>query len=69
MTGDLLNKTQVAELIGYHPEHVARIAREGRFPMPLRLGPSKRHQVRWFRSEVEQWISDRAQEREKLPSA
>ena len=59
----LLTKKQVAERLGYHPEHVMRLSREGKFPRPVKFGASPGCAVRFDAAEVEQWIDDYARAR------
>ena len=61
---NLLKKTQVAEKVGLHPETIARLSREGRFPPPIRFGASMQHGVRWVEAEVEAWIAEKVAERD-----
>ncbi len=61
----LLTKRQVAERVGWHPEHVMREARADRFPQPVRLGPTAQHSVRFVESEVEEWLCQRIEERDR----
>ena len=37
----LLNRREVAELIGIHPDTAKRWARQGHLPKPLKVGPGK----------------------------
>lgn len=37
----ILNKAQVAELIGQHPAQVGRLVKAGRLPQPFRIGERK----------------------------
>ncbi len=62
----LLNKKQVAEKVGVHPGTIARLSRQGRFPNPVRLGPTMHHGVRWVKSEVDTWLDDKIRERDNL---
>ena len=59
----LLTKKQVAARVGLHAEHVMRMAREGRFPKPVKLGPQPGCAVRFVQEEVEAWLRDRMAER------
>ena len=61
----LLTKQQVAERVRWHPEHVMREARAGRFPKPVKLGPTAQHSVRFIESEVEEWLRRRIEERDQ----
>jgi excisionase family DNA binding protein len=63
-TMKLLTKKEAAELLGYHPEHVMRLARSGEFPRAIKLGRSQNCAVRFDAAEVEAWIGARAAERE-----
>jgi len=60
----LVTKKQAAERIGLHPEHLMRMVRDGRFPKPVRFGPTDRHAVRFLKSEIDDWIAARIAERE-----
>ena len=62
----LITKQQTADLIGWHPEHVMRESRAGRFPPVIRLGPTSRHSVRFDAYEVECWIESKRAERNQL---
>jgi prophage regulatory protein len=50
----LLTRAQVQARTGLARSSLYRAMREGRFPAPLRVGPSS---VRWPASEVEAWIA------------
>ncbi len=65
----LLTKCQVAERVGWHPEHVMHEARAGRFPQPVRLGPTAQHSVRFVESEVEEWLRRRIEARDRRQPA
>ena len=64
---NLLTKRQVAERVGWHPEHVMREARAGRFPKPVKLGLTPQHAVRFVADEVEEWLLQRIEERDRQP--
>lgn len=55
----LLTKQDVAERIGFHPEHVMRLARTGKFPRPIKLGATARSSVRFVPEEVDAWVAER----------
>jgi len=59
----LLSKRDVAALVGFHPEHVMRLARAGRFPRPIKLGGATNCAVRFVTEEVDAWIAARMAER------
>ena len=63
----LLTKRQAAAVVGWHPEHVMREARAGRFPKPIKLGPKSQHAVRFVADEVEQWLHERIEARDRQP--
>ena len=56
-----LRKPETAARVGYHPEHVMRLVREGRFPRPVRIGPRS---VAFVEDEVEAWMAERVEERD-----
>ena len=37
----LLSKREAADYVGFHPEHLMRLSRDGKFPRPIKLGPGK----------------------------
>jgi predicted DNA-binding transcriptional regulator AlpA len=55
----LWSKKQTAEYVGFHPEHIMRLARQGRFPRPIKLGSSENSAVRFIGEEVELWVAER----------
>ena len=63
----LLNKRETAARIGVHPATVLRMAREGRFPAPVRLGDFTLAEFRFVEAEVAAWIEARIAERDALP--
>ena len=65
----LLTKKQTGELTGYHPKYLMELVRMGRFPAPIRLGPSPRSAVRFVKEEVDEWIAERIAERDAMGAA
>ena len=61
----LVSKKRAAVLVGLHPEHLMRMARQGRFPKPIRFGPSDRFAVRFLETEIQEWIESRIAERDR----
>ena len=59
----LWTKKTVGEFTGLHPETCMRLAREQRFPQPIKLGPTDRHPVRFIAEEVMSWVEARMAER------
>lgn len=53
-----LRKNAVADLVGWHPVHVMREARAGRFPAPVKIGPNS---VGFVESEVQDWMEAKAE--------
>lgn len=60
----LLNKREAAARIGVNPHTLVRMAREGRFPAPVRLGDFTLAEFRFIESEIEEWIEARVVERD-----
>ncbi len=58
-----LRKNDVAALVGWHPVHVMREARAGRFPKPVQIG---RNSVGFVAEEVDVWMAARVAERDDL---
>ena len=56
---ELWTKQKTAEICGYHAEHLMRLAREGRFPRPIKMGDASNCAVRFVADEVEAWITAR----------
>jgi predicted DNA-binding transcriptional regulator AlpA len=53
----LISKKETAKIVGVHPEHIMRMARQQRFPQPIKLGGSENSAVRFVADEVEVWIA------------
>ena len=56
----IISAAMVATLTSYSRGHVYRLARAGRFPTPIQLGPGR---VGWLDHEVRAWIDRRQSER------
>ena len=63
----LLNKKQAADRVGLHPEYLMTLAREGKFPCPVKYGKESNSAVRFVEAEVQAWIEARMSERDALP--
>lgn len=63
----LIDKAAAAVACGYSPTHIMRLAKQGRFPTPIRLGSSPQHAVRFLQHEVDAWIEDKVARRENAP--
>jgi predicted DNA-binding transcriptional regulator AlpA len=64
----LLTKQQAAERIAVHPEHLMKMARQGKFPKPIRLGDTYRCAVRFDEGEVNAWLDAKLAAREMAPA-
>lgn len=53
----LLAWGELAQIVPFSRQHVARLERRGLFPARLQLGPGR---VAWKVSEIERWIENRA---------
>ena len=51
-----LRKAVAADRVGYHPEHLMRLVRQGKFPAPVHLGPRT---VAFVEDEVNAWLWER----------
>ena len=58
----LLTKTEVRNRVCYSPQHIARLEKAGKFPKRVTLGPNR---VGWVEEEVDRWIQDRIDERDR----
>lgn len=62
----LLNKREAAARIGVNPATILRMAREGRFPSPVRVSDLPLAEFRFVESEVEEWIAARIAARDAM---
>ncbi len=60
----VLTTAQLRERVPFSRMHFWRLARDGKFPRPIKLGPRR---LGWIEAEIEKWVADRAAERELLP--
>ena len=60
----LISKREAADYVGFHPEHIMRLARVGQFPRPVKLGPGVNCAVRFVAEEVDAWIAARLSTRD-----
>jgi predicted DNA-binding transcriptional regulator AlpA len=62
----LLTEAQVSELTQIPQRTIRMMFSAGRFPKPIRLGKGQvKARKRWLRSEVEKWVADLVEERDK----
>ena len=59
----LLRINTVAERVKFHPVHVRRLIKAGKFPAPIRLGENR---VAWIESEIDSWIVSKREDRDAL---
>ena len=55
----LMTKGDVSAVLGLHPEYIMQLAREGRFPAPIKLDPRPNGAVRFDPDDVSRWIEER----------
>ena len=55
-----VRKLAVAQQVGWHPSHLMRMAKAGKFPKPVALGPNS---TAFVESEVLDWMERRAADR------
>ena len=63
----LLTKKQAAIRVGLHPEYLMTLAKQGKFPQPVKYAAESNSSVRFVESEVSDWIEARIAERDALP--
>ena len=51
----LLKAQQVADLTSISRSHLHRLARDGKFPKPIKIGENR---SAWLESDVQEWISE-----------
>ena len=51
----ILKAKQVAEKTSISVPHIHRLARDGRFPMPVKISE---HRSGWLESDIDEWISE-----------
>ena len=55
----LLSKREAADVIGFHPEHLMRLSRTGKFPRPIKLGSGANCAVRFVADEIDAWLAEK----------
>jgi prophage regulatory protein len=55
---------EAAKRVLYTTVHLARLVRENKFPKPVKLGQAPRSRIGFIESEVDDWIAERAAERD-----
>ena len=59
-----LRAGEVSTLVGYSVSHIWRMARDGSFPKPVKLGPNA---TAWLSGEVLEWQQVRVDARDGQP--
>mgnify|MGYP001017801326 CR=1 FL=1 len=58
VSGKLLTREEVAQILSCSPPHVDSLEKLGRIPAPINIGlPKKRKMPRWRSSEIEDWAA------------
>jgi predicted DNA-binding transcriptional regulator AlpA len=52
----VLRIKHVSERVDYHPDHIRRLVKAGKFPAPIQLSPSR---VAWVESGIEDFCRER----------
>jgi len=59
----LIKMEEVCKIIGFQKSMIYKYSAEGIFPRPIKLGTSRRGAVRWFLSEVLDFVEKLARDR------
>ena len=59
-----LRKNEAAKTVGLHPVHIMRLAKAGKFPAPVQIGPGA---VGFVADEINDWMLERLRERDEKP--
>ncbi len=62
MTDRIISKKELRSLVPLSDSQIARLEKLGKFPKRLRYAPGR---VGWLLSEIEEWITARAAERDR----
>ena len=60
----LISKKEAAKRTTYHPVSLMRLARNNKFPQPIRIGPGPHGRLAFLEAEVEEWIQERIEQRD-----
>lgn len=55
----LLNRREVETMISLSRSQIYALMKLGQFPQPVKLGLANNAAVRWYRAEIEDWLSRR----------
>jgi prophage regulatory protein len=59
----IIRRHELTDKVGYCLAHICRLERQGLFPQRIRLG---RRAVGWVEEEVEAWLQERIDARDRL---
>ena len=59
MATTVLRKSAAARRVGYSVRHLERLAKQGRFPKPIKIGARA---AGWLEAEIEEWLAQRIAE-------
>ena len=59
-----ITKKDVCALVGYSPQHIARLEAAGHFPRRLKPGGVPNAKALWVEDEISDWIDARINDRE-----
>jgi prophage regulatory protein len=62
----IIRRHELTGKVGYCLAHIYRLERAGRFPRRVQLGPRA---VGWVEDEVEAWLRERVEARDRGPEA
>ena len=55
----LLDRRELAELLGVHPDTTKRWQRDGHLPPPIKVGIGRGGKVAWRLSDIRRWLRER----------
>ena len=61
----LITKAQLLEIVPFSSTHIARLEDAGAFPKRLKPYPGRNGKSFWVLEEVESWIQDQIEKRDK----
>ncbi|NTG94242.1 helix-turn-helix transcriptional regulator [Rhizobium rhizogenes] len=52
--------------VSYSAQHLNRLIRDGAFPRPIKLGPSRNSRKAWLKADIDAWIKSRINQRDAV---